>query len=74
MAMVPMLERALAALASLPEADQEQIGRSLLSHVEKLKDLRARIDAGVSSLEAGQGAPRDVGDLVQNLNGRHARR
>jgi hypothetical protein len=74
MAMVPMLERAVAALASLPEADQEQIGRSLLSHVAKLKDLRARIDAGVSSLEAGKGAPGDVAGLVQDLNGRHDRR
>ena len=39
----------------LPAEDQEQIGRTLLSHVEKLRALRAEIDKGIRSLDAGQG-------------------
>jgi hypothetical protein len=39
--MTKTLERAIEELISLPEADQEQIGRQLLSHVEKLRQLRA---------------------------------
>jgi hypothetical protein len=55
--MVKTLQRAIAEVASLPDADQEEIGRKLLSHVEKLRQLRADIDAGVASLDAGKGRP-----------------
>ena len=37
--MVKSLEQAIAELERLPAEDQEQIGRSLLSHVEKLRAL-----------------------------------
>ena len=50
--MVRTLEQAIAQLSRLPEADQEQIGRKLLSHVEKLHALRADIDKGLGSLDA----------------------
>ena len=53
--MVKTLEQAIAEVESLPAEDQEQIGRTLLSHVEKLRALRAEIDKGVRSLDAGQG-------------------
>jgi acetyl-CoA carboxylase carboxyltransferase component len=42
--MVKSLELAIAEVANLPDADQEQIGRRLLSHLEKLRQLRAEID------------------------------
>ena len=42
--MVKTLEQAIAQLSRLPDADQEQIGRKLLSHIEKLNALRAEID------------------------------
>jgi hypothetical protein len=48
--MVKTLERAMAEVASLPEAAQEKIGQELLAHVEKLRGLRARID---DSIERG---------------------
>jgi hypothetical protein len=35
-------------------ADQEQIGRKLLSHVEKLNALRAEMDHGIHSLDANK--------------------
>jgi hypothetical protein len=55
--MVRTLQKAIAELANLPDADQEEIGRKLLSHVEKLRKLRADIDAGIHSLDAGKGRP-----------------
>jgi hypothetical protein len=58
--MVKTLEQAIAQLSRLPDADQEQIGRKLLSHVEKLNTLRAEIDKGVRSLDAGQGSALDI--------------
>lgn len=58
--MVRTLQKAIAEIASLPDADQEEIGRKLLSHVEKLRRLRADIEAGIESLDAGKGKPLDI--------------
>jgi hypothetical protein len=63
--MVKTLEQAIAEVEALPDADQEQIGRQLLSHVEKLRSLREELDKGVRSLDAGQGAPFNVDDLIR---------
>ena len=63
--MVKTLEQAMQELSSLPAANQEQIGRRLLSHVEKLRQLRAEIDKGVRSLDAGEGKPLDVEDFLR---------
>jgi len=52
--------KAIAELASLPDADQEEIGRKLLSYVEKLRQLRADIDAGLRSLDEGKGRSLDI--------------
>ena len=53
------LEQAVTEAATLPEADQEQIGRRLLSHIEKLRKLRQEIEQGIRSLDAGEGKPLD---------------
>ena len=47
--MVTALERAIAEIAALPDADQEEIGRQLLSHVEKLRALEA-LDEGIVAI------------------------
>ena len=60
---VKTIEQAIAQLSRLPDADQEQIGRKLLSHVEKLSMLRADIDKGIHSLDAGRGSPLDIEDI-----------
>jgi len=62
--MVKTLEQAFAE----PDADQEQIGRKLLSHVEKLKVLRRDIDEGVRSLDAGEGRPLDIEEFLRQKN------
>ncbi len=71
--MTKTLERAIEELISLPEADQEQIGRQLLSHVEKLRQLRAEIDKGIRSLDAGEGKPLDIEDFLRRKNEQHGR-
>jgi hypothetical protein len=63
--MVRTLEKAIAEVSNLPDADQEQIGQQLLSHVEKLRRLRAEIDKGIRSLDAGEGNPLDVEDFLR---------
>ena len=71
--MVKALEQAIAQVAELPDSDQEQIGRKLLSHVEKLRQLRADIDAGVRSLDAGAGKPLDIEEFLRQANERDGR-
>ena len=63
--MVKTLEEAIAEVASLPDADQEQIGRQLLSHVEKLRRLREELDKGGRSLEAGMGKRLSIDELIR---------
>ncbi len=69
--MVKTLEQAIAEVATLPDADQEQIGRKLLSHVEKLRLLRGEIDQGIRSLDAGQGRELNIDDFIRQKNKRH---
>jgi hypothetical protein len=64
--MVRTLEQAIAEVAALPDADQEQIGRRLLSHVEKLRRLREELDKGVRSLDAGKGQKFTVEELIRH--------
>ena len=68
--MVKALERAIAEIATLPDAEQEEIGRRLLSHMQKLRQLREEIDKGIRSLEAGEGKPLDIGEFLNQQPGR----
>ena len=72
--MTKVLERAIAEVEGLPEADQEEIGRQILSHVEKLRRLREEIDKGLRSLDAGKGEPLDIDEFIAEQNARHAGR
>jgi hypothetical protein len=63
--MVKILERAIAEVAALPDADQEQIGRKLLSHVEKLRRLREELDKGVRSLDVGKGSEFNIEEFIR---------
>ncbi|HLH89412.1 MAG TPA: hypothetical protein VKX28_13250 [Xanthobacteraceae bacterium] len=49
--------QAIAEVAGLLDADQERIGRPLLSHVEKLQRLREQIDAKRDTTEANGWSP-----------------
>ena len=69
--MVKTLEKAIAEVANLPDTDQEQIGRQLLSHIEKLRLLRVEIDKGLSSLDAGEVSTLNIEDFVRQKNKQH---
>jgi hypothetical protein len=69
--MVRTLEQAIAQISRLPEADQEQIGRKLLSHVEKLNAFRAEIDKGIDSLDANKGGALNMEDFLRRKNSGH---
>ncbi len=69
--MVKILEQAIAQISRLPDADQEQIGRKLLSHVERLNALRAEIDKGTGSLDAGGGQTLNIEDFLRGKTPGH---
>jgi hypothetical protein len=69
--MTNTFQEALAEVERLPAADQENIGRQVLHHVEKLRLLREDIDAGVRSLEAGKGSELDIRDVASRAHARH---
>ena len=58
-------------LRRLPEADQENIGRHVLNHVDKLRVLRTDIEKGIRSLDAGEGREIDMRDIVSRARARH---
>jgi hypothetical protein len=64
--MAKIFKEAVEEVAGLPEADQETIGRRLLSHVEKLRRLRVEIDIGMRSLDAGAGEEPDIEEFIPN--------
>ena len=69
--MVRTLEQAIAQISRLPDADQEQIGRKLLTHVEKLGAIRTELDKGIQSLNEGKGRALDMEDFLRDKNSRH---
>lgn len=69
--MVRTLEQAIAQISRLPDADQEKIGRKLLSHLERLNALRGEIDKGIGSLDAGKGRPLDIEAFLRDKNSRN---
>jgi hypothetical protein len=71
--MVKVLEDALAKVTALTDADQEQIGRELLEHVERLRALRADLQAGIDSLDAGRGKELRIGDVIKRALSRHSK-
>jgi hypothetical protein len=71
--MTKALKEAIAEVSTLPESDQELIGRELLAHIEKLRSLRADIAHGVRSLDAGKGRTLDIEDVISRGRGRYAK-
>jgi hypothetical protein len=71
--MVKILEAAIAEVATLPEAAQEQIGRELLEHVDNLKRLHADIEDGLKSLNEGKRRPLDIEDVIRRARAKYAK-
>ena len=72
--MTELLETAMAEASTLPEAAQDEIGRELLSYIERLRWLRAEIDKGIRSLDAGEGRELDIDSFLKEMHQRHASR
>jgi len=71
--MTNLLKEALAEVANLPEAAQEKIGGELLSHLDKLRQLRAKIDKGLRSLDRGAGRELDIKEVIQRAHAQHGK-
>ena len=71
--MTKVLKEAIAEVSTLPESDQELIGRELLAHVEKLRSLRTDIALGARSLDACKGGTLDIEDVISRARGRYAK-
>jgi hypothetical protein len=69
--MVRSVELAVVALASLPERDQDRMGRQLLAYIERLLQLRAEIDKGSGTFASGAGEMLDIDDFIREQNERH---
>jgi hypothetical protein len=67
--MVKTHQQAISEVERLPAEEQEKIGRTLLSHVEKLRALRSEIDKGLHSLDAGEGRESSIDDFLRQKNG-----
>ena len=72
--MTNALKKAVAEVERLPEADQEHIGRQVMNHVQKLRALRADMDPGIRSLDAGKGQELDIEDVIAVARHKHGRR
>ena len=58
---------------TLPEAAQEQIGLELLSRIESIETLRAKLQSGVAQLDSGLGEELDVEDVIREARREHAK-
>jgi hypothetical protein len=65
------VELAVAALASLPERDQDRMARQLLAYIERLLQLRIEIDKGSRGFETGAGETLDIEDFLRRQHERH---
>jgi hypothetical protein len=72
--MTTLLQQAFEAASRLPDPEQDRIGRELKAYLEKLERLRADVDEGIRSLDAGEGRELDIEEIVERANARDARR
>ncbi len=69
--MTSLLDRAIAEIARLPDSDQDRIGRGLFAYVEGLRALRADLDRGIASLDAGEGRALDIEAVISRAHQRN---
>lgn len=69
--MATVCESAMAKAAMLPRETQDRIGRELLAHVAKLRDLERDLDLdrGLQALDAGEGRAVDIEEAIQAARG-----
>jgi hypothetical protein len=72
--MTKVLREAIAKVEALPEADQDRIARELIDYLEKLNALRAEVDIGLRQLNAGEGRPLDIEDVIKQARAEHGKK
>ena len=72
--MTKVLREAIAKVEALPEAEQDRIARELIDYVEKLSALRADVAIGIRELDAGQGRPLDIEDVIRQARAEHGKK
>ena len=72
--MTELLKTAIAEVTTLPDAAQDEIGRELLTYIERLRWLREEIGKGIRSLDAGEGRELDIEEFLEDMHRRHDNR
>jgi hypothetical protein len=62
--MTKLLQQAFEAASRLSNEEQDRIARELTAYLEKLERLRADIDEGIRSLDAGEGREIEIEELL----------
>ena len=71
--MTSVFQEAIAEVERLPAAAQDKIGEELLLHVDKLRQLRAKLDKGMQSLARGEGRELHIEDVITRARAQHGR-
>jgi hypothetical protein len=71
--MSKVFREAIARVELLSEADQDRIARELIGYIDKLNALRADVAAGIRELDAGQGRPLDIEDVLRQARAKHGK-
>jgi hypothetical protein len=71
--MTNVLKKAIAEVATLPNAAQQKIGEELLLHVEKVRRLRFELQRGVLSLDHGEGRQLHIKDVIERARAHYGK-
>jgi hypothetical protein len=72
--MTTLLQQAFEAASRLSDAEQDRIGRELKAYLEKRERIRADIDEGIRSLDAGEGRELDIETIIESARARDTQR
>lgn len=71
--MISTLKKAIEQIAALPDDTQEKIGEELLLHVQKVRRLRAQLDAGIRSLDRGDKRVLNIEDVIKSARAQYGK-
>jgi hypothetical protein len=72
--MTKVLREAIAKVESLSEAEQDRIAQELIDYIDKLSTLRPEVEIGIRELDAGQGRPLDIEDVIRQARAEHGKK
>ena len=69
--MTNALKQAIEKMATLPEAAQDQIGKELLLHVEKVRRLRLQLESAARSLDHEGGRELKMTEVIERARAQY---